>query len=166
MRTQPYGTVPAAFSPDGAVGVFESNSILRAVARSAPDSEGLYGLSSMDASRIDSFLDATLVFGREAQVYLLGIDGISPELHARMAGAFEFYLDGIERALEHSAYIAGDQVTIADIAFACDLSQFLRERLMGSGLEAASLSVISQNAESTFPRAFEHLFALDRGARA
>ena len=24
MRTQPYGTVPAAFSPDGAVGVFES----------------------------------------------------------------------------------------------------------------------------------------------
>ena len=160
LRTQPYGTVPAAFSPDGAVGVFESNSILRAVARSAPDSKGLYGLSPMDASRIDSFLDATLVFGREAQVYLLGIDDISSELHARMAGAFEFYLDGIERALEHSAYIAGDQVTIADIAFACDLSQFLRERLMGSGLEAASISVISQNAESTFPRAFEHLFAL------
>ena len=160
MRTQPYGTVPAAFSPDGAVGVFESNSILRAVARSAPDSKGLYGLSPIDASRIDSFLDATLVFGREAQVYLLGIDGISPELHARMAGAFEFYLEGIERALEHSAHIASDRVTIADIAFACDLSQFLRERLMGSGLEAASLSVISENAESAFPRAFEHLFAL------
>ena len=37
---------------------------------------GLYGRNAMDASRIDSFLDATLVFGREAQVYLLGIDGI------------------------------------------------------------------------------------------
>ena len=97
---------------------------------------------------------------REAQVYLLGIDGISQELHARMAGAFEFYLDGIERALEHSAFIAGDQVSIADIAFACDVSQFLRERLMGSGLEAASLPVISENAEASFPRAFAHLFTL------
>ena len=131
MRTQPYGTVPAAFSPDGDVGVFESNSILRAVARSAPDANGLYGRNAMDASRIDSFLDATLVFGREAQVYLLGIDGISDELHGRMAAAFEFYLEGIERALQHAAYIAGDPY--ADIAFACDVSQFLRERLMRSG---------------------------------
>ena len=122
--------------------------------------KGLYGRNAMDASRIDSFLDATLVFGREAQVYLLGIDGISQELHGRMAAAFEFYLEGIERALEHSAYIAGDQVTIADIAFACDVSQFLRERLMRSGLAAASLPVISENAETTFPRAFEHLSAL------
>ncbi len=160
MRTQPYGTVPAAFSPDGDVGVFESNSILRAVARSAPDANGLYGRNAMDASRIDSFLDATLVFGREAQVYLLGIDGISYELHGRMAAAFEFYLEGIERALQHAAYIAGDQVTIADIAFACDVSQFLRERLMRSGLAAASLPVISENAETTFPRAFAHLSAL------
>jgi glutathione S-transferase len=77
-----------------------------------------------------------------------------------MAGAFEFYLDGIERALEHSAFIVGDQVTIADIAFACDVSQFLRERLMGAGLEAASLPVISENAEATFPRAFAHLSTL------
>ena len=77
-----------------------------------------------------------------------------------MAAAFEFYLEGIERALEHSAYIAGDQVTIADIAFACDVSQFLRERLMRSGLAAASLPVISENAQTTFPRAFAHLSVL------
>ena len=73
---------------------------------------------------------------------------------------FGFYLEGIERALQHAAYIAGDQVTIADIAFACDVSQFLRERLMRSGLAAASLPVISENAETTFPRAFAHLSAL------
>ena len=30
MKAHPYGTVPAAFSPDGEIGVFESNSILRA----------------------------------------------------------------------------------------------------------------------------------------
>ena len=53
-----------------------------------------HGRNGMDASRIDSFLDATLVFGREAQVYLLGVNDISTELHQRMRGAFEFFLEG------------------------------------------------------------------------
>jgi hypothetical protein len=35
MEAHPFGTVPAAFSPDGKIGVFESNSIMRAVARLA-----------------------------------------------------------------------------------------------------------------------------------
>jgi elongation factor 1-gamma len=160
MRTQPYGTVPAAFSPDGKIGVFESNSILRAVARSVDAGHGLYGSDGMEASRIDSFLDAALVFGREAQVYLLGIDTISEELHQRMSGAFQFFLEGIERALEHQACIAGEQVTLADIAFACDLSQFLRERLMRAGLDAASLPLVSEGAEQEFPLTFAHLFKL------
>src|SRR5204863_2668374 len=50
MAAHPFGTVPAAFSPDGKVGIFESNSIMRAVARLG------------EASRVDSFLDASLVF--------------------------------------------------------------------------------------------------------
>jgi len=33
LKAHPFGTVPAAFSPEGNIGVFESNSILRAVAR-------------------------------------------------------------------------------------------------------------------------------------
>ncbi len=33
LEAHPFGTVPAAFSPDGKVGIFESNSIMRAVAR-------------------------------------------------------------------------------------------------------------------------------------
>ena len=130
MLAQPYGTVPAAFSPDGTVGIFESNSILRAVARSAEAEHSLYGRNSMEASRVDSFLDATLVFGREAQVYLLGIDALSQELHQRMAGAFEFYVQGVENALTNHEFVAGDELTIADIAFVCDVSQFLRERLL------------------------------------
>ena len=160
MRTQPYGTVPAAFSPDGKIGVFESNSILRAVARSGSVEHGLYGRSPMEASRIDSFLDATLVFGREAQVYLLGISEITAELHQRMAGAFEFFLEGIEQALGHHDYVAGHELTIADIAFACDFSQFMRERLMRAGLDAASLPLVSEGAENTYPRAFAHLYRL------
>ena len=160
LQTQPYGTVPAAFSADGKIGVFESNSILRAVARSGSAEHGLYGRSPMQASRIDSFLDATLVFGREAQVYLLGISEISAELHQRMAGAFEFFLEGIEQALGHHDYVAGDELTIADIAFACDFSQFMRERLMRGGLAAASLPLVSEGAENTYPRAFAHLYRL------
>ena len=160
LQTQPYGTVPAAFSADGKIGVFESNSILRAVARSGSAEHGLYGRSPMQASRIDSFLDATLVFGREAQVYLLGISEISAELHLRMAGAFEFFLEGIEQALSHHDYVAGDELTIADIAFACDFSQFMRERLMRAGLDAASLPLVSEGAENTYPRAFAHLYKL------
>ena len=35
MEAHPFGTVPAAFSPNGKVGIFESNSIMRAVARLA-----------------------------------------------------------------------------------------------------------------------------------
>ena len=33
LEAHPFGTVPAAFSPDGTIGIFESNSIMRAVAR-------------------------------------------------------------------------------------------------------------------------------------
>ena len=33
LSAHPFGTVPAAFGPDGTVGIFESNSIMRAVAR-------------------------------------------------------------------------------------------------------------------------------------
>ncbi len=36
LSANPFGTVPAAFSPDGTTGVFESNSIMRAVARRHP----------------------------------------------------------------------------------------------------------------------------------
>jgi elongation factor 1-gamma len=43
LDAHPFGTVPAAFSPDGAVGIFESNSIMRAVARLGESRFPLYG---------------------------------------------------------------------------------------------------------------------------
>ena len=42
LASQPYGTIPAAFSPDGKIGIFESNSIMRAVARASKNTS-LYG---------------------------------------------------------------------------------------------------------------------------
>ena len=160
LNAHPFGTVPAAFSPGGEWGIFESNSILRAVARLGSTTRQLYGRDAYEASRIDSFLDANLVFAREAQVYLLSMDHPDQQVHARMRGAYEFYLDGIEAALAGSDFIAGDQLSIADISFVCDFAQFLREGHYAEALKEAGLDVISAEGVQVYPRAFEHLLSL------
>src|SRR5215468_1590231 len=55
LAAHPFATVPAAFSPDGETGIFESNSIMRAVARLGKTGPKLYGSDAYEASRIDSF---------------------------------------------------------------------------------------------------------------
>ena len=160
LQAHPFGTVPAAFGPGGHVGIFESNSILRAVARAGEAGRALYGRDGYEASRIDSFLDANLVFAREAQVYLLDMDKLDVHTHARMAAAYEFYLNGIERALGNSAFIVGDQLTIADISYVCDFAQFLREGHYEEQLQAAGLQLISKEGPQTYPRSFEHMLRL------
>ena len=73
LKSHPFGTVPAAFNYDGSIGIFESNSIMRAVARNSTNAT-LYGDNDLYLqSRIDSFLDANLVFSREFQVYVLSL---------------------------------------------------------------------------------------------
>jgi elongation factor 1-gamma len=160
LVAHPFGTVPAAFDPEGKIGIFESNSILRAVARSGAGDHGLYGRNGYEASRVDSFLDAGLVFAREAQEYLLALPKPSSELYERMSGAYEFYLDGINSALGNSAYIAGEELTIADIGFACDFGQFLRERRMLEKDPSSGVKPISEQASDEFPRAYQHLLKL------
>jgi len=160
LEAHPFGTVPAAFTPGG-IGVFESNSILRAVARAA-NRPPLYGTNAEEASRVDSFLDANLAFAREAQVYLLGLraDVPDPSTHARMSGAYEFYLSGLEAALGRSPFLAGDLLSIADISFACDTAQFLREQTFADALNASGLGVISETWEADYPRCLGHLSTL------
>lgn len=164
LQAHPFGTVPAAFSvtdeASGPVGVFESNSILRAVARAGAAGTQLYGANDQHASRIDSFLDANLVFAREAQVYLLALESIDAITHARMQAAYEFYLSGIEQALSDSDFIAGSTLSIADISFVCDFAQFLREGHYVEQLDSAGLTLISQDGQSRWPRAYAHLLNL------
>ena len=160
LQAHPFGTVPAAFSPGGASGIFESNSILRAVARAGEGGRQLYGRDGYEASRIDSFLDANLVFAREAQVYLLDMSKLEAHTHERMAAAYEFFLNGIESALNQTPFIAGDELSIADISFVCDFAQFLREGHYEEQLQAAGLSLISANGPETYPKAFEHMLTL------
>lgn len=161
LAAHPFGTVPAAFGPGGTVGIFESNSILRAAARAGDQQMGLYGRDAYAASRVDSFLDAGLVFAREAQVYLLGMDDIQPPVYQRMAAAYEFFLNGIESTLQQSAYLVGDELTIADISFVCDFAQFLREGHYQKQLAAAGLTAIAANGLQDYPKAFAHMLALN-----
>ncbi|HEY5647605.1 MAG TPA: glutathione S-transferase family protein [Pseudomonadales bacterium] len=160
LNEHPFGTVPAAFGPGGTPGIFESNSILRAVARLGAEKLKLYGADDYEASRIDGFLDANLVFAREAQLYLLEAERPDPRTHERMSAAYEFYLAGVELALGGSAYLAGDALSIADISFVCDFAQFLREGHYEAALSAAGLPLISADGPVTYPRSFSHLLSL------
>jgi glutathione S-transferase len=163
LRAHPFGTVPAAFSPDGSVGIFESNSIMRAVARLGSGRRQLYGRDAYEASRIDSFLDVSLVFGREVQIYLLGLrdaDNISA-LHAKMSEAFVVYGSGLEQALNPPRkFLVGDDLSLADICFVAEIGVFARERSQASKLAATGLRPILDDATHRFPRVMEHFARL------
>ena len=162
IEKHPFGTVPAGFNSDGSEGIFESNSIMRAVARLSED-KSLYGDEDVfKQSRIDSFLDANLVFSREFQVYVLEIKSLNEILYKRMQSAYLFYLDGIEKALSFDKFISGNKITIADISFVCDTAQFLRERDNKKTIEEQGYEIISKDFEKDYPLSLKHLKDLSK----
>ena len=91
---------------------------MRAVTRMSSSTEIVWTVKdSAFSSRIDSFLDANLVFSREHQVYILSIENLNSYTYERMKSAYEFYLDGIELSLSNNKYIAGNKLSLADISF-------------------------------------------------
>ena len=161
LEAHPFGTVPAAFSPDGKVGIFESNSIMRAVARLGEQNFPLYGRDAYAASRVDSFLDASLVFARDAQTYLLSLldASVSAETQSRARDALTTYLGGISRALlPEPEFLVGAGLTLADICFVAELALFSNERLRRPVLEQRDLVPILDAArnEPTYAGAFAH----------
>jgi glutathione S-transferase len=85
---------------------------------------------------------------------------MSDELHRRMTEAATFYMQGVERALETTPFLAGNALTMSDIAFACDLGQFLRERLMINHESNANHPPIAVPLLNQFPRTKAHLLKL------
>jgi glutathione S-transferase len=164
LEAHPFGTVPAAFSPEGVVGIFESNSIMRAVARLSVNSTGLYGDDPYTMSRVDSFLDASLVFARDSQIYMLALANktVTKEIYERAGSAFEGYLTGINRTLSgENAFIMGDRLTLADICFCCEYALFLREGKRTKALSALGLQpMVGPKIQSIFPFAVEHFSKL------
>jgi len=160
LRANPFGTVPVAFSPDGSVGIFESNAMMRAVARLGRSGPPLYGSDLYTAARIDAFLDASLIFARDSQRYLFGLmgKGLSQELHDDMAQAFSTYLGGVETALgSKPPFLLGENMTLADICFAAELVLFALSRTAPERIEAAGCGVIfDDSVTDTFPLAMHH----------
>jgi glutathione S-transferase len=166
MEAHPFGTVPAAFSPDGKTGIFESNSIMRAVARLGENRLRLYGRDAYEASRIDSFLDASLVFARDSQIYLLSlISGtLSHEIHSRMRDGFKVYLGGINQALSPNRdFLVGESVSIADICFVAELALFFNEKArLGELLKKGLEPILHDGIDAEFPLAFAHFARLSK----
>ena len=166
LEAHPFGTVPAAFSPDGKVGIFESNSIMRAVARLGDVKLGLYGKDPYETSRIDSFLDASLVFARDSQIYLLalGSESFSEEIYHRTREAFTVYMAGINSALSaRRGFIVGDHLTLADICFVAELGLFHNEKPRAHNLKKRGLEpILSGNVDEQFPDAMAHFAKLSK----
>jgi elongation factor 1-gamma len=164
MEAHPFGAVPAAFSPDGKTGIFESNSIMRAVARLGESEFPLYGCGAYEASRIDSFLDASLVFARDSQIYLLSLinSTVSAEIHTRARDGFAVYAAGINQALSPDReFLVGDSITIADICFVAELCLFFNEKKNVGVLEKKELTpILHAQVNDEFPHAFAHFARL------
>ena len=164
LEAHPFGTVPAAFSPDGQVGIFESNSIMRAVGRLGQDTYPVYGTDPYTATRIDSFLDASLVFARDSQIYLLALMGgsVTSDVHARAKDAFGIYLSGINQGLSPDRdYLVGDNVTLADICFVAEVALFSNEKPQSKLLADNGLNLIfNADIETEYPKAMAHFAKL------
>lgn len=166
LEAHPFGTVPAAFSPDGKVGIFESNSIMRAVARLGDVNFGLYGKDPYEMSRIDSFLDASLVFARDSQIYLLalGSGSLSEEIYHRTRDAFAVYMAAINSALSAGrGFIVGDCLTLADVCFVAELALFHNEKPRARVLKRRGLEpILSGDVNQQFPDAMAHFAKLSK----
>jgi glutathione S-transferase len=164
MEAQPFGNVPAAFGSDRAIGIFESNSIMRAVARLGEARFKLYGSDAYEASRIDSFLDVSLVFARDSQIYLLALSGgtVDAAVHARAREAFAIYASGIEQALSpRREALVGTGISLADICFAAELALFMNEHARADQLGKLGLDRILHLAvQDEYPRTFAHFARL------
>ncbi|MGD1934794.1 MAG: glutathione S-transferase family protein [Candidatus Phaeomarinobacter sp.] len=137
LAAHPFGNVPAAFGEDGAIGLFESNSIMRAAARLGPNAGSLLGDGPLGHSRVDSVLDRALVFARDSQRYLLADDKMTDADYEEMETSLISFAAGLEQALTSSEFIAGDSLSLADIVVACELCQMTNERGFTDRLEAA-----------------------------
>lgn len=158
LEANPYGTVPTAFSPNGEIGIFESNSIMRTVVRLAADTKNLYGTSPYESSRIDSFLDSMLLFSKDSQAYLLELMNgtLTNQMYTQTEQAFHHWLAGIEHALEKESYLSGG-LSLADICFACELTLLKTEGYYTSSLDNLNKQpLLGGQVARKFPASMQH----------
>src|SRR5262249_10921261 len=124
----------------------------------------LYGHDAYEASRIDSFLDVSLVFARDAQIYLLALSGgtVNAAIHARAKEAFAIYASGLEQALSpRRETLVGNGITLADICFAAELALFMNEHARAEQLSEHGLDrILYSKVQSDYPLVFAHFARL------
>ena len=163
LAAHPFGNVPAAFSPDGKTGVFESNSIMRSVARIGENTNNVYGFDAFSSSRIDSFLDSSLVFACDSQAYLLSLmkDTLTVDIYDSVASAFTDWLNGIEKALSNQKYLSSNYLTLADVCFACEIALLYNEKYYQDKLDNYDLDLlINPKIHEHFPQSWRHFETL------
>ena len=143
LLAHPFGNVPAGFSGDGSIGIFESNSIMRAAARIGPNGAPLLGDGPMGQSRVDAFLDRSLVFARDMQRYLLSGEKLNAELHQDTQESYRSYVTGLDRALSNSEFVAGPRLTLADIVVTCELCLVTNEARYAETFDRLGVGPIS-----------------------
>ncbi len=125
-----------------------------------------FARKSYMASRIDGFLDTSLVFARDSQIYLLSLrDGrVTKDIHARTSEALHTYLSGLDRALfPNRRYLAGDTLSIADICVVAELALLSRESGSGNALQAIGLECITgPGVDERYPLITKHFHTLCR----
>lgn len=164
LKAHPFGNVPAGFIDGGQVGIFESNSIMRAAARVGTQPHTLLGANEIELTRIDSFLDRSLVFARDLQHYLLAGDNLTEQLHGEMASELAAFASGIDLALQHDTYIAGDEISLADICVVCDLCQLTYEKSHTDRFEELGIEPLLPNLRP-YQALGRHLKRLAKDAR-
>jgi glutathione S-transferase len=164
LEAQPFGNVPAAFGPGGRIGIFESNSIMRLVARLGEARFPLYGRDAYEASRIDSFLDVSLVFARDSQIYLLALSAgaVNAAIHARAKEAFSIYASGLEQALSSRlGALVGENISLADICFAAEFALFMNEHARAEQLREHGLErILHPGTRNEYPLVSAHFARL------
>ena len=129
LSLNPFGNVPVAFNSKGTIGIFESNSILRLVARMGKNKINLYGKDDFIKSRVDSFLDSSLIFGTLSQPYLLALYSkkyLNKAAIEVAEEAYKSYMNGIETCLKlnENKFLISNDMTIADVCFFGEFFQF------------------------------------------
>ncbi len=132
----PLGVVPSLEEDDGFT-LFESNSIIRYLCNAyAPDSD-LYPRAARDRAVVDTWLDFQQTsHNRPGSVVFQGLIRIAPEKrdHAAIAAATEELARVwaiLDARLAERPFIAGDHLTLADIAFGPHIHRWFEMPMQG-----------------------------------
>lgn len=120
----PLGRYPTLQTPEGYL--FESNSIVRFLARNDKSNNNLYGRTPYEASQVDGWLDfaASELDTAAAPYILLLFRGVQPGAEALPRA--EEVLGGLDTWLETRTFLVGERMTVADIVVAFSLNWFVR----------------------------------------